>query len=187
MALHEALGHGKMKKVIFYCEPNWAFGSIHTELAKYLWPLGIDCKILPWNQSYTWQEMMEMHGDFILALASPHDWRTPQNTNLWQGVNGVNNPCPSGYRLPTDIELDNERKSWKSNDATGAFASELKLPLPGGKNESTAQNGGKGNSASYWSSTVSSGYSRLLAFDNSTALTSIYVRGVGLSVRCIKD
>ena len=42
------------------------------------------------------------HGDFILAPNAPYDWRSPQNANLWQGVNGVNNPCPSGYRLPTD-------------------------------------------------------------------------------------
>jgi len=29
------------------------------------------------------------------------DWRTPQNDNLWQGVNGINNPCPAGFRIPT--------------------------------------------------------------------------------------
>lgn len=34
------------------------------------------------------------HGDFILEGGSPQDWRVPQNDNLWQGVNGVNNPCP---------------------------------------------------------------------------------------------
>ena len=49
---------------------------------------------------------------FILAPNTPYDWRSPQNTNLWQGVNGVNNPCPMGYRIPTETELDNERLSW---------------------------------------------------------------------------
>lgn len=38
------------------------------------------------------------HGDFILAPNSPVDWRNPQNDNLWQGVNGINNPCPAGYK-----------------------------------------------------------------------------------------
>ena len=28
-----------------------------------------------------------------------------QNDNLWQGVNGVNNLCPSGFRLPTSTEV----------------------------------------------------------------------------------
>ena len=52
------------------------------------------------------------HGNFILAPNAPNDWRSPQNTNLWQGVSGVNNPCPSGYRIPTETELNNERLSW---------------------------------------------------------------------------
>jgi uncharacterized protein (TIGR02145 family) len=51
------------------------------------------------------------HGNFILANYPPYDWRSPQNDNLWQGVNGTNNPCPAGYRLPTEAELDAERQS----------------------------------------------------------------------------
>jgi len=51
------------------------------------------------------------HGDFILTSSSPYDWRSGQNDNLWQGVNGTNNPCPAGYRLPTDVEWDDERMS----------------------------------------------------------------------------
>ncbi len=45
-------------------------------------------------------------------LSYHYDWRSPQNDNLWQGVNGINNPCPSGYRLPTEAELEAERLSW---------------------------------------------------------------------------
>ena len=53
------------------------------------------------------------HGDFITADSSSNwDWRTPFNANLWQGVSGVNNPCPSGYRVPTMSELLNEANSW---------------------------------------------------------------------------
>jgi hypothetical protein len=63
------------------------------------------------------------HGSFIF---SPSDWRSPQNGNLWQGLSGINNPCPSGYRLPTEAELNSERLSWISNNAAGAFASPLK-------------------------------------------------------------
>ena len=54
------------------------------------------------------------HDDFILESVSPFDWRVPQNDNLWQGVGGVNNPCPMGYRLPTEAELNAERLSWGS-------------------------------------------------------------------------
>jgi glycosyltransferase involved in cell wall biosynthesis len=64
-----------MKKIIFYVEPNWAFGSIHSELAKYLWSSGFDCKILPWNQSYTWAEMQELNDVCDLFVTTPHGWR----------------------------------------------------------------------------------------------------------------
>src|SRR6056297_790033 len=57
------------------------------------------------------------HGDFITSNSSPYDWRNPQNDNLWQGVSGTNNPCPSGYRLPTEAEWEEEVTSWGSYNA----------------------------------------------------------------------
>ncbi|MEY3412763.1 MAG: hypothetical protein RIQ70_1452, partial [Bacteroidota bacterium] len=48
---------------------------------------------------------------FITNGTSPFDWRSGQNVNLWQGVSGTNNPCPSGYRLPTETELEAERNN----------------------------------------------------------------------------
>jgi hypothetical protein len=126
------------------------------------------------------------HGEFILAPSAPNDWRSPQNTNLWQGVNGVNNPCPSGYRLPTEAELDAERLSWSSNNAAGAFASPLKLPMAGFRNFGSGSLGSVGSFGSYWSSTVSSTRARNLNFD-SGAVFGYFVRASGGSVRCLKD
>src|SRR5574344_2381954 len=77
------------------------------------------------------------HGNFITTGSSPWNWRSPQNDNLWQGVSGTNNPCPSGYRLPTAAELEEERLSWSSNNEAGAFASPLKLPVAGSRNLSS--------------------------------------------------
>jgi uncharacterized protein (TIGR02145 family) len=127
------------------------------------------------------------HGWFIVAPNDPGDWRSPQNSNLWQGINGVNNPCPSGYRLPTDTELNAERLSWTSNNTTGAFASPLKLSLGGSRNRNGSGVGG--TDAQYWSSTVSGNNSRYLRFNSSSASLPVsgHVRAVGLSVRCIKD
>jgi uncharacterized protein (TIGR02145 family) len=127
------------------------------------------------------------HGNFILVSNAPYDWRSPQNTNLWQGVNGVNNPCPSGYRLPTDTELNNERLSWSSNNSAGAFASPLKWPVAGYRNGINGSLGNVGTVGYYWSSTVSGTYSRDLDFASSTANMGDFNRAYGCSVRCIKN
>jgi hypothetical protein len=127
------------------------------------------------------------HGDFILAPNSPNDWRSPQNDNLWQGVNGVNNPCPSGYRLPTDLEWNAELSSWSSNNSAGAFASPLKLPVAGLRDNSNGSLNNVGTFGEYWSSTVSSTNSSFLSFNSSNANMSAYYRAVGFSVRCLKN
>jgi uncharacterized protein (TIGR02145 family) len=128
------------------------------------------------------------HGNFIAAynFQSPFDWRSPQNNNLWQGVNGVNNPCPSGYRIPTEAELDAERTSWSSNDAAGAFASPLKLPLAGWRDWGYGSLSALGAHGRYWSSTVSSTNSSILYYTSSSASITAANRANGYSVRCIK-
>jgi uncharacterized protein (TIGR02145 family) len=128
-------------------------------------------------------------GDFILATNSPFDWRSPQNENLWQGVNGLNNPCPSGYRIPTGSELNAERLSWNSNDATGAYASPLKFTVGGRRNANSGSFANVGLDGIYWSSTVSSSESFFLVIYNNNAAVESNTgrRATGVSVRCIKD
>ena len=127
------------------------------------------------------------HGDFITINSGNYDWRSPQNDNLWQGVSGVNNPCPSGYRLPTDTELEAERASWGTNNAAGAFGSPLKLPMSGYRNYSNGSLNNVGTFGYYWSSTVSGANSRYLNLDSSDASVFTDIRAYGFSVRCIKD
>jgi uncharacterized protein (TIGR02145 family) len=131
------------------------------------------------------------NGDFILidnnADEPVYDWRSGQNANLWQGVNGVNNPCPSGYRLPTDAEWDTERLSWSSQNAAGAFASPLKLPMAGYRYYDGVP-GAVGTLGFYWSSSsASSDLSIFLEFNVSGVYVSAYGIAAGASVRCIKD
>jgi uncharacterized protein (TIGR02145 family) len=127
------------------------------------------------------------HGDFIIAPSTPFDWRSPQNDNLWQGVNGVNNPCPSGYRLPTEAELDAELLSWSSYNAAGAFASPLKLPMAGFRSRINGSISSVGSFGSYWSSTEIGSNAGYIYFNSSGAIMEPDDRAYGFSVRCIKD
>jgi uncharacterized protein (TIGR02145 family) len=126
------------------------------------------------------------HGNFILAPVSPNDWHNPQNNNLWQDVSGINNPCPLGYRLPTEADWEAERQSWSSNNAAGAFNSLLKLPVAGFRSHYNGSFNWVGPFGYYFSSTVSGIYSRTLIIDNNASIV-IDARANGNSVRCIKD
>lgn len=123
------------------------------------------------------------HGDFIGNL---DNWLTSQNDNLWQGVNGTNNPCPEEFRLPTEAELDAERESWNNTNAAGAFSSPLKFTMAGSRG-SFGSIAFVGESGSYWSSGLSGFSARLLNFNSGFSIINTFSRSPGLSVRCIKD
>ena len=128
------------------------------------------------------------NSNFIITSAATNvDWRTGQNNNLWQGVNGINNPCPSGFRIPTGAEWAAEIASWSSQNAAGAFAS-LKLTMAGQRNDG-AGFFSAGQWGYYWSSTTVNPRAQALAFSD----TSLYNdadydnRGNGYSIRCIRN
>jgi uncharacterized protein (TIGR02145 family) len=90
------------------------------------------------------------HANYITINTTPNDWRNAQNSNLWQGVNGINNPCPTGYRLPTSTEWTNEVNSWGTwPREASAFSSLLKLPVAGLRDRSTGNI--TSNIGNYWS------------------------------------
>ena len=126
------------------------------------------------------------HGDWITEPSNPYDWRTPQNDNLWQGVNGINNPCPIGYRLPTETEWITEFQAWSSQDADGGFNSPLKLSLGGGRMGNDGSFVNVYSYGYYWSSTVNGTEARHLAIYSNAKMFSV-VRVNGISVRCIKN
>lgn len=127
------------------------------------------------------------HGLFIIG--SSH-WQITSNDNLWQGVSGINNPCPSGFRLPTEAEITAEVNSWSSNDAAGAFASPLKLVVSGARdhrNGTIIYEDGGVRVGVYWSSTVDGEDVRGLVIDDKSYHFTSGSRGYGVSVRCIKN
>jgi len=129
---------------------------------------------------------MPGHGHFIRPSGTPYDWRAPQNDALWQGVSGINNPCPSGYRLPTSTEWMEEYESWISQDSAGAMASPLRLPLSGLRSLEGSLIS-QGITGSYWSSSNFGGISSGLNVNSDNAFLTNSLRGVGNAVRCIKE
>jgi hypothetical protein len=130
----------------------------------------------------------QANGNFILPNNNNSgDWRSTPNDNLWQGVSGENNPCPTGYRIPTEAEWDAERLSWNSPTSGGAFASPLKLPLAGNRAFSNGLLTDAGSFGWYWSSTVNVPNSKTLLFSSGEASMTNGARSNGYSVRCIKD
>ena len=115
---------------------------------------------------------------------------TGTNRQTGWGVNGVNNPCPARWHVPTLAEwIAVKNATPLITNAASAFTNPLKLPVPGSRSYSSASlaNAGYGH---YWSSTPVNGSTtssyqflfKIAATPNTTGW-----RGEGRSVRCIRD
>jgi uncharacterized protein (TIGR02145 family) len=157
----------------------------------YQWGRGKDGHQLRTSTTTSNQSTSDIVGN-ALFITTPgntiySDWRTPQNDNLWQGVNGINNPCPAGFRIPTQAEWEAEIQTWSSKNSTSAFASPLKLP-PAGNRQYNGVLSTDNVSAYYWTSTISQTQVFSMNFTSSGAyITNAYPRVNGYSCRCIKN
>jgi hypothetical protein len=148
------------------------------------------------HESRTSQTTNSISNNYIpgnsLFILNSGDWLLPQNNFLWSNDLN-NNPCPTGYSIPTEEELANEIKTWSTLDAYGAFNSLLKLPFAGFRNGETGVLE-TGFSSAYWTKTTgpkpagsNSNTSRILG----SQLTSLNFfsnpRTYGFSCRCIKN
>lgn len=65
-----------MKNVVFLSDNEWAFGSIHYGLFKYLWDYGYNCNLLPWDKQYTADEIKELDAHIDFWVSTPHGYMT---------------------------------------------------------------------------------------------------------------
>lgn len=109
-------------------------------------------------------------------IAGPH--------NLWE-VNGENNPCPDGYRVPTNTEYQTLAVSTNLWSETT-----MKLPVAGFRGWSTSSIalGSTGLVGHYWSNKGNVDQAYSLKFNESSVESNrIEYRANGFSVRCIKN
>jgi len=129
---------------------------------------------------------------WIVPTDGSNDWLVTANNTLWTGANPATNPCPTGFRIPTEAEWQAERNTWSSGTAAGAFASPLKLTLPGmltGFGSSGATYTAKDSFGQYQTQTAfSNGGVRYFGINSGNAwFDQNYVKSHGMPCRCIKN
>jgi hypothetical protein len=122
---------------------------------------------------------------FIASPNNPYDWRSPQNDNLWQTPNYINNPCPAGWHVPSKSEWENE------NLTTGDFVlayNQLKLTKTRMRYYDSGDIVGN-NSAFYWTSTITTAptFKTSYYFSVKTASITDDARSSAYTVKCIKN
>ncbi|NDV47634.1 hypothetical protein D0T49_11305 [Paludibacter sp. 221] len=151
---------------------------------------------------------------FILASDYPHNWTSATTADLnWRNQkNATYDPCPAGWRVPTQSEWGDifrggsapgasstaVANTWTWHAAANGTAGyEIKpdgetttlfLPAAGLRSYSSGELYYVGTGGRYWSGSLSSIYSFLLNFSNGTVYPATNNgRAYGLSVRCIAE
>jgi len=156
-------------------------------------------------------------GKFILSNVSPNNWRNPLLTTLWgNSSKTVNDPCPQGWRIPSETEWGSiisggttqmygipaagrtgtSGNTWKWNSTgtvgflvtpSDSSAPTLFLPAAGLRtNYNSAPS--DGSSGQYWSSSTI-GTSAYFTYFYSTSVTpaNTFPLAYGFSVRCVAE
>ncbi len=155
----------------------------------YQWGRASDGHQLRNSQNSSQQSSSDLpnSSNFILSPISTMNWRVPKNDGLWQGVNGTNNVCPTGFRLPTKEEWVIEMSYWIPKNATGAYLSPLKLTIGGARSFESGGIYGVSESGFYWSSSIGGQNTATDLVFGAGASLNDNPRGDGFSVRCIKN
>jgi uncharacterized protein (TIGR02145 family) len=143
---------------------------------------------------------MPGHGDFITTSASPFDWRSHQNNGLWRNPKTPNDPCPQGWRVPTEGEFlrltntSNVSSQWINlNGIAGRIFTDrttdntLFLPAAGWRGHGSGALYHVGTRGYYWSSNASGMDARHLTFVSSSVSVNYFSRANGFSVRCVAE
>ncbi|MGB1294184.1 MAG: beta strand repeat-containing protein, partial [Flavobacteriales bacterium] len=127
----------------------------------------------------------------LFVKPSLNDWLSTVNNSLWQGVNGQNNPCPEGFRLPDNDEFSALMTALNFDNTGFSSSHVVKFPFPGFRVNISSTAGGinmESFQGYYQTSTVLSGGTTIRVHHlNEGHNMSQGAKKGGWSVRCIQD
>ncbi len=138
------------------------------------------------------------HARFIVDERKANDWLRNSDDDLWKEEKGLTNPCPCGYRIPTEKEwrallnLGYEIKTTSEGFYYLSIAGgQLLLPAAGLRSAYTGNFLHLGTRGYYWGvNALSRGTSSCIDFNKDDITTNISIfgfRAFGRSVRCVKE
>ena len=140
---------------------------------------------------------------FVTTMTSPYDWYTDnspyQDNTLWgdEENKSESDPCPKGWRAPTDASKTYGDFSTVTMTASGLgtnvangrkYSNMAWFPAAGYRYSGSGVLGYVGDQGYYWSASVSGTDAKRLRFTmGGVNPSSPYYRVCGFSVRCIQE
>jgi hypothetical protein len=118
-------------------------------------------------------------------IKSTNDWRNNQDSTLWSSESSTNNPCPKGYRVPSNSEITTYISSAGTTDVFSNFNARLKFPFSGARDNSSGNVYSFGSQSDIW--TNGSTWNNSFYFYNSSSSNQNSAPAYGFTVMCIKN